>query len=251
VPAATLAAVPALWRVWYEANALTQNIHLAISAGAPLPVQLEQSVFARHGLKIHNFYGSSECGGIAYDRSDAPRLDGFCAGSALQNVQLSIANDGCLEACGESVGETYWPEKDANLRPGVFHTGDLAELSNGVVRLLGRATDQINVAGRKVSPEAIERVLLTHPQIEDCLVFGVPSQGAERVEEIAACVVGRAALSSEGLRQFLLSFLPAWQVPREWKFVDSLTANQRGKVSRREWSKTFRNPNGVPGSAGG
>jgi len=50
-------AVPALWRIWHEANAIGQNIHLAISAGAPLPVQLEQSVFARHGLKIHNFYG--------------------------------------------------------------------------------------------------------------------------------------------------------------------------------------------------
>src|SRR6266404_5908843 len=248
VAAVTLAAVPALWRAWYEAKAIGTNIHLAISAGAPLPVLLEQSVFARHGLKIHNFYGSSECGGIAYDGSDTSRVDGSCAGSALRNVQLSVAEDGCLEVRGGAVGETYWPEKNANLRDGVFHTSDFAELSNGVVRLLGRASDQINVAGRKVSPEAIEKVLLTHPQVEDCLVFGVPSQGAERVEEIAACVVGRVALSSEGLRQFLLRFLPAWQVPREWKFVDSLSPNQRGKISRREWSKVFRNASDVPGA---
>ena len=173
---------------------------------------------------------------------------GFADGRALRNVRLSVAEDGCLEVRGPAVGETYWPEKNANLRDGVFHTSDLAELSGGVVRLLGRTTDQINVAGRKVSPEAIEKVLLTHPQVEDCLVFGVPSPGAERVEEIAACVVGRVALSSEALRQFLMRFLPAWQVPREWRFVDSLSPNQRGKISRREWSKIFRNASDVPGA---
>src|ERR1043166_6293880 len=74
--AVTLAAVPALWRTWHEANAIPSNVRLAISAGAPLPLALEQSVFAAQGLKIHNFYGSSECGGIAFDAMAGPRLDG-------------------------------------------------------------------------------------------------------------------------------------------------------------------------------
>jgi acyl-CoA synthetase (AMP-forming)/AMP-acid ligase II len=243
VPALTLPGVPALWKAWCEAKVITPNIHLAISAGAPLPVQLEQSVFEEHGLKIHNFYGSSECGGIAYDESDEPRRDGSCAGSALRNVQLSIAENGCLEVRSKAVGESYWPEMCDNLKDGRFRTSDLAEILDGVVRLIGRATDQINVAGRKVSPETIERVLRTHPQVEDCLVFGVPSPGAERVEEIAACVVGRATLDGEGLRQFLLAFLPAWQVPREWSFVESLSPNSRGKLSRKEWSTRFRQKN--------
>src|SRR5438105_6356192 len=48
-PSLTLAAVPALWRSWHEANAIPSNVRLAISAGAPLPVGLEQSVFASNG----------------------------------------------------------------------------------------------------------------------------------------------------------------------------------------------------------
>ncbi len=36
--AITLAAVPAMWRAWHEAKAIPQNVRLAISAGAPLPV---------------------------------------------------------------------------------------------------------------------------------------------------------------------------------------------------------------------
>src|SRR5688572_25892832 len=79
----TLPAVPALWQAWHEAGALTDNIRLAISAGAPLPLALETDVFNRTRLKIHNFYGSSECGGIAYDRSATPRTDAALAGTSL------------------------------------------------------------------------------------------------------------------------------------------------------------------------
>ena len=52
---------------------------------------------------------------------------------------------------------------------------------------------------------------------------------------IVACVVAKSALASGELRQFLLARLPAWQVPREWRFVDSLAPNARGKLSRAQW----------------
>jgi len=41
------------------------------------------------------------------------------------------------------------------------------------------------------------------------------------------------------LKQFLLVQLPAWQVPRDWRFVDSLPVNARGKLSRRDWRQRF------------
>jgi acyl-CoA synthetase (AMP-forming)/AMP-acid ligase II len=93
------------------------------------------------------------------------------------------------------------------------------------------------VAGRKVSPEFIERALLKHPAVRECLVFGVPSRDAERLEEIAAVVVGSA--DEAGLHQFALGALPAWQVPRHWLFVDALQTNPRGKVSRAEWRERW------------
>src|SRR3974390_2878330 len=97
LPGVTLAAVPALWQNWYEAGALPRNVRLSISAGSPLPLVLEQSVFARHELKLHNFYGSSECGGIAYDRSLEPRKELAYVGTPLDGVQVSTSEDGCLE----------------------------------------------------------------------------------------------------------------------------------------------------------
>ena len=71
--ALTLPAVPALWRVWNDADAIPPSTRLAISAGAPLPVAVEREIFQRQGLKVHNCYGASECGGIAYDATMDPR----------------------------------------------------------------------------------------------------------------------------------------------------------------------------------
>ncbi|PYJ05913.1 MAG: hypothetical protein DME25_07570 [Verrucomicrobia bacterium] len=235
----TLPAVPALWRAWQEAGAISPNIRLAISAGAPLPLALEQSIFAAHGLKIHNFYGSSECGGIAYDATPRPRADGACAGAPLRRVKVSVAKDGCLEVRSAAVAQFYWPQPARDLGAGVFHTSDLAELRGGRVYLRGRAGDQINIAGRKVSPETVEKVLAAHPRVRACLAFGVPSSAVGRGETIVACIETSGRVSSKALREFLTTKLPAWQVPREWWFVDSLQANGRGKLSRTEWRRRY------------
>jgi long-chain acyl-CoA synthetase len=231
----TLPAVPALWRAWHDAGALGGPIRLAISAGAPLPLSLEQDVFSKTGLKIHNFYGATECGGIAYDRSAHPRVDDACIGAPMNHVALSIGNTGCLEVRGAAVGTTYWPDASEELANGCFRTSDLAELKDGVVLLRGRAGEQINVAGRKVSPETIERELIANNDVRDCLVFGVPGADAGRGDLIVACIVSRGERDPAVLKQFLLSRLPAWQIPKEWQFVESLEPNERGKLSRAQW----------------
>jgi acyl-coenzyme A synthetase/AMP-(fatty) acid ligase len=239
VGAVTLPAVPALWRAWHEAGAIPSNVRLAISAGAPLPLPLERAVFDVTAVKLHNFYGASECGGIAYDASAFPRFDAACVGAPMRNVKVSVNEDGCLEVRGRAVAETYWPEPQSSLAGGVYGTSDLADLKDGLVYLRGRASDLINVAGRKVSPESIERVLLSHPAMRECLVFGVPSQEAERSEIIVACVAAQSGVTADGLRDFLLTRLPPWQVPREWRFLASLEMNRRGKISRAEWRRRF------------
>jgi long-chain acyl-CoA synthetase len=235
----TLAAVPALWRAWHEAGAIPENVRLAISAGAPLSLSLEQSVFWQRGLKLHNFYGSTECGGIVYDASDKPRADGFCLGGPLNNVQVSIAADGCLEVRGSAVGKTHWPESKPTLSNGVFHSSDLAEIADGFIYFRGRACDRINIAGRKVSPETIERALAAHPQVRECMAFGIPSADAERGETIVACLAARGEITGDSLKQYLMAQLPAWQVPREWWIVESLETNGRGKISRGDWRKRY------------
>ena len=235
----TLAGVPALWRAWHKAGAILRNVRLAISAGAPLPLALERDVFEEHGVKIHNFYGSTECGGITYDATATPRLDEASVGRPMENVKVSINRDGALVVRSRAVGKTYWPEPAKTLGRGRFQTCDLAEITDGIVYLRGRTNDQINVAGRKVSPAAIEQALREHEAVAECLVFSVPSGNADRIDQIVACVTADRRGTTEELKQFLLRKLPSWQVPREWWFVKTLGTNARGKVSRAQWRKEF------------
>ncbi|MGE3311097.1 MAG: class I adenylate-forming enzyme family protein [Limisphaerales bacterium] len=242
-PEVTLPAVPVLWRQWFEAGSIPANIRLAISAGAPLAVSLERAIHERHGLKIHNFYGSTECGGIAYDSGCVPRSSETWVGHPMRGVDLSVGADGCLEVRGASVGLGYVPPDTLHLGHGRYRSHDLVEVSHSGVSLLGRATDLINVAGRKVAPETIERAVSAIPGVAACLVFGVPEQVAGRNEHIVAIVApsGDAAsgLDLDRIRADLLQGLPAWQIPREWKVVEKIPANTRGKISRDAWRQRY------------
>jgi len=234
--AVTLAGVPALWRAWFAGGVLSDKVRLAISAGAPLPLELERQIFESTGTKVHNFYGSSECGGIAYDRTNVPRTDEGHVGSAMNNVTLKVGDDGCLEVRSEAVAQTYLPRFDERLARGCFRTSDVAEIISGAVYLRGRASDLINVAGRKVTPDSIEAILAGHGRVRHCVVFGVTE--ADR-DKIVACVAAEGGTSPDELKQFMLARLPAWQVPRDFWFVPELSPDQRGKLSRAAWRKKY------------
>jgi acyl-CoA synthetase (AMP-forming)/AMP-acid ligase II len=237
--ALTLPGVPALWRAWHEADAIPASTRLAISAGAPLPVELERAIYEAHGLKVHNFYGATECGGIAYDASTTPRAETAEVGPPMSGVTLTLGVDGCLEVRGDNVALGYWPESDARLGRGVFRTGDVAEWRAGRLWLRGRAEERINVAGRKLTPETVEVALLSHPAVRECVVFGVPARGGVRGEEPVAVVVTETPLDETALRAHLLTRLAAWQLPRRWWFVAGPLANERGKISRSRWRERF------------
>ena len=84
-----------------------------------------------------------------------------------------------------------------------------------------------------------ERILLTHPAVRECTVFGLASSELERVENIVACVATRSKLDARSLHRFALARLPAWQVPRQWWFVREIKSNLRGKVTRSALRETY------------
>jgi len=127
------------------------------------------------------------------------------------------------------------PDADPALGDGVYRTRDRVELTpEGGVRLLGRAGDLINVAGRKLHPETVEAALLRHGGVRAALVLGVPEDSI-RGDAVAAVIQADPSVSDDALREFLAARLPAWQLPRIWHRVERLESNARGKISRAEW----------------
>lgn len=239
--ALTLPAVPAMWRAWHLGGLLKgAPISLAISAGAPLTLELEEGVFAASGLKLHNFYGSSECGGIAYDRTAVPRTDAALAGTPMHGVSLSVNDDGRLVVRGANVGVGYLDGDAETLDSERFVTSDLVEITEGRVLMRGRVSDAINIAGRKLNPAEVEAALLAYPGVTHAVVFGVPSGDAARCEDVVACVNLPGAESTPALlTEWLGERLPLWQVPRRIWFCDELRADCRGKTPRRVWRERW------------
>jgi acyl-CoA synthetase (AMP-forming)/AMP-acid ligase II len=212
-------------------------LRLCISAGAPLPARVGEAFSARFLQKVHSFYGSSECGGIGYDLS-AERLyeEGF-VGRPMRNVVIEpVGEAGQIAVRSAAVGQGYYPEEAPEvLGEGRFVPGDLVKLAERGMYITGRATDVINIAGRKLNPAEVEELLARCPGVRQVVVFGVAS--ALRNEEAVACVSGSA--EEEAVLRYARTVLSGWQVPKDIWRVEEVPVNDRGKVSRRELARAY------------
>src|SRR5206468_8589218 len=75
------------------------KLRLCISAGAPLPRTVAKKFREKFNLTIHSFYGSSECGGICYDRETTNEVEGF-VGQPMAGVGIELLES---EASGSEV----------------------------------------------------------------------------------------------------------------------------------------------------
>jgi long-chain acyl-CoA synthetase len=214
------------------------------SAGARLDVQTTEAFDRQFGRKIHSFYGTSEAGGITYDAGDAANDDGH-VGTPLPGVSVTVradedapAGSGRVFVESAAVASGYLHGRDdlevsfdqENLFvDGGFLTGDFGFFDNRrYLNLTGRASGAVNVAGRKVQPAEIERVLRSMEGVEDAHVIAAPD--ARRGQQIVACVISRRNLTALDVRQFCAARLAAYKLPRAIIFLPSLPTTARGKT---------------------
>jgi len=215
-PKVVVPAVPSMWRAWHRSGILKDApIALAISAGAPLSLELETAIWNDCGLKLHNFYGASECGGISYDSSTTPRTHPDDLGKPLPGVEVDLAPSGRFIIHSSSVALGYDDSRsDENLSNGRFLTPDHGHLDGSRLLLDSRGGETINVAGRKLGPGRIEAILRATGLVENVRVFGIPSRDPERVDEVAALIT--TAHPIKDLSKAVAETLAGWEIPRHW-----------------------------------
>jgi long-chain acyl-CoA synthetase len=233
--------------VFYQAFCEMENIpalpklRLCISAGAPLVVGVGRQFRRKFGLPIHSFYGASECGGICYEPAGTNEVEGF-VGQPMKGVVIEmvdpVAEASQIRVRSAAVGDGYFPESDdAKLGGGVFVPDDLLNKTANGWRIVGRTSDVINVAGKKVNPAEVEATLLRFSGVRQAIVFGRAS--ALRNEEVSACVIASSGVTEVELLEFCRRELSGWQVPKRVFIVDAIPVNERGKISRHELARRF------------
>jgi long-chain acyl-CoA synthetase len=233
--------------VFYQAFSEMEHIpvlpklRLCISAGAPLATAVAEQFRQKFERPIHSFYGASECGGICYDRDGQNEEDGF-VGQPMEGVAIEMldpdASASRIRVRSAAVGDGYFPESDeAKLGGGLFVPDDLLNRTANGFRIVGRISDVINVAGKKVNPAEVEAHLLRFSGVRQAVVFGRAS--ILRNEEVAACVVAAPGVSEVELLEFCRRQLSSWQVPKRVFIVNAIPVTERGKISRRELARRF------------
>jgi long-chain acyl-CoA synthetase len=214
------------------------TVRLVITAGAPLTPEVARRFRDVTGRSIHVFYGSSECGGICYDRTGKAGEHGT-VGTPIDGVTIALSpvNDtpktGLLSVRSAAVADTYVPAADSRLADGQFQTADLAAWRDGgEVALLGRVDRTINVRGFKVSPAEVEQVLAGLAGVDEALVLDVP--GPDGVGTIVRAVVAcrDGSLNAASVSAWCRSRLAEHKIPRSIVLVDALPRTSRGKIDR-------------------
>ena len=211
--------VPALFRVLaaLPAGSTLAPVRTAISAGAVLSPEIAQAFLARHGIKIHNFYGSSETGGICYDRIGAASLTGRSVGRPLRGVTVTLARGRIVvESSAVATPSGRWRLED---------TGEWN--GRGELVLLGRAGEGANIGGKKVHPLEIERILRALPGVTDASVWRIESGGRDLLAAGVETARSRADVERE-----LAARLPAWKLPKHLFVARELPRTPRGKLDR-------------------
>ena len=213
-------------------SALHGRLRAVFSSGGALPAEAAHDVARVLGVPPTEILGSSETGGIAWRRWNTEQP----VWMPLPGVDWRV-QDGVLEVRSPHLAEATW-----------WRSQDRAEADEtGGFRLLGRADRIVKVEERRVSLDALERHIRSHPAVQDVrvLLLGGSRSALAAVVALAdgASVPGDAGARralSQSLSRHLAGTQDAVTRPRRWRFVAALPGNAQGKVTEAALLAMFR-----------
>ncbi|MGM9943833.1 MAG: class I adenylate-forming enzyme family protein [Lysinibacillus sp.] len=177
-------------------------------------------------------------------------------GKPVEGVEVKILTDTGEIANDGEVGHIYlrtaramkgyWNRPEASAETvvdGWINTKDMGWLDqDGYLFLTGRNSDMIIRGGENISPQEIENVLLTHPQVSDVAVIGLPS--LEWGEEVLAVLVPKNIAtppSFESLREHCRSSLASFKCPSAFEIVPEIPRTSSGKILKKDLRDQYAN----------
>ncbi|MEJ8281239.1 acyl-CoA synthetase [Pseudonocardia spirodelae] len=247
----SFAAVPTMLQMLCEhpdwAATDLSSLRTVVYGGSPVQERVARAWLER-GVALQQGYGMTEASpgvtmatreGTAAHPPTSVGVPHFFTDVAVERDGALVAPDGEpaeLLVRGPHVSPGYWnrPEETAASRlGGWYRTGDVLRTGpDGWAHVVDRVKDLIISGGENVYPAEVEAVAVTHPDVADCAVVGVPD--ARWGEVGAAYVQLREGAQPDvaALTGLLAGRLARYKVPKFVRFVDELPRNASGKVRR-------------------
>jgi long-chain acyl-CoA synthetase len=225
------------------------SLRAAIHAAAPCPIPVKQEMIEWWGPVLYEYYAGTEANGFTSINSEEWLTHKGSVGRSLAG-EIHILDDEGKEIPPGQPGLVYFaggpafeyhnaPEKTAESRTpkGWSTLGDVGYLDpEGYLYLTDRKADMIISGGVNIYPAEAENVLLTHPEVVDAAVFGIPNEDfGEEVKAVVQPMDMAAAgpdLATE-LIEFCQSQLSKIKCPRSVDFEAELPRHNTGKLYKR------------------
>lgn len=227
---ARLYSVPAVFYILAKAWTSLRPRHLPAtlgSGGIKLPPQVVDRYRQAFGREIHEGYGLTEAAPICSWHHPDDRIRPDSVGRAFGCSELRIESSSGKplppnttgEVCvrGQNVMKGYFRNADASSRAlagGWLHTGDLGRLdTDGFLYLTGLRKRMLNVAGKKVYPAEVERLMRSHPNVKDVAIHGRPH--ALHGDTVCGRVTLRSASSTakQAFEAWCMENISAFKIP--------------------------------------
>jgi acyl-CoA synthetase (AMP-forming)/AMP-acid ligase II len=222
------------------------------SCSAALNPETAAALHEVFGASVLSAYGMTEATHQMASTSEDDTVTAGLVGRS-SGLQVQIVGDDGQPVPPDAVGEIwvrgptvvrgYLANPDATAQTftdGWLHTGDLGSLSDaGDLTLRGRIKELINRGGEKISPERVEAVLASHPNVLEAAVFGVADQLYGETVGAAVVPARSAPPTAADLVEFCRNRLAAFEVPASITLTDELPHTAKGSVDRRAVAEQF------------
>ncbi len=227
--------------------------HIRVGLSPATSPELVEQFHQRFGIRLIEGYGSTETN-LVMSNVNGGYAPGTM-GRVLPGFEVRIVDENDSEVpCGKpgellvrhsepfSVANGYFgnPEATASAWRNLwFHTGDRVVCDEqGIYHFLDRIKDAIRRRGENISSWEVEQALLSHPDVQNAAVVGVPAEVGE--EDVMAFIVPRGGSKPQpdAVTRFLEDRLARFAIPRYLEFVDELPLTENGKVKKymlKEW----------------
>lgn len=220
------------------------SLRLAVATAAALPEITAEAFDKRFGKPLTQGLGIIEVG-LSVLNLDSAREKPSSLGKPMPCYEVSLLDDegmpvvegqpGEFHVRGPGLLDAYLvPWNPTPLEEGWFASGDLVRRDeDGHLFLMGRKKSVINVAGMKVFPEEVERVLNEHPAVSRSRVIGREHAQMGQVP-VAEIIPADPALPPKPieLQRHCRALLSAYKVPMQFKLVETLPLTASGKLKR-------------------
>jgi acyl-CoA synthetase (AMP-forming)/AMP-acid ligase II len=224
------------------ARKVTIPLRAVYLGGTMLDRRIVERIEDDFGIIVMRAYGSSEVpvstSGLRGESRDARHGDD---GVALADVEVRVGSSGdatecCIRGPHTFLGYTDVDDDAVAFDGDWFRTGDVAELDDGRIRIVGRLKDIIIRNGLKIPAAEVEEAVTKVPGVVECAAYSVAdSTTGERLAVAVVLESAREVLLADVNETLVSAGLPKYKLPEELVIWDEpLPVNANGKVERNK-----------------